>query len=112
MANAKHTPGPWEAVAATAPEGAFSYWLCSPSCGAVGYWCGHKSNHTEADANLIAAAPDMLEALIRLDAFWLEAHPAGPNGDPSYKGFAVLSDDTLEIWRGVRAAISKAKGGA
>ena len=75
MENAKHTPGPWEAKAATTPEGTFSYWLYSPAYGAVGYWCGHKSHHTnnywlltESDAHLIAAAPDMLEALQECEA--------------------------------------------
>ena len=66
----QHTPGPWHAIAkpdAEAHEG--THWIqCGQ--GALGYWRGHKAEHTdsnwvlnEADALLIAAAPEMLAAI-------------------------------------------------
>jgi len=93
MENAKHTPGPWEAKAATTPEGTFSYWLYSPAYGAVGYWCGHKSHHTnnywlltESDAHLIAAAPEFLSGEL-LDAVGLAIEQAGNPGREGPFGF-------------------------
>jgi hypothetical protein len=49
---------------------------------------------------------EMLEALKRLDAWWLVSFPGGPDGDRSWGGgIGMLSDDTVEIWRSIRAAI-------
>jgi hypothetical protein len=63
------------------------------------------------DARLIAAAPEMLAALRAMDDFWTSSHPAGPDGDPTTMGgLATLTDETLDVWRGVRAAIAKAEG--
>ena len=99
-----HTPGPWEAILATTPEGTFSYWLHSPAYGAVGYWCGHKSHHTnnywlltESDARLIAAAPDLLDAL-EVCEIALSALSGAVNQEP---GPATMK---------ARAAIAKAIG--
>lgn len=56
------------------------------------------------------AAPDMLAALNKLDAWWTATFPEGPDGDRSYLGgLGTLSDDTVELWREIRAAISKAE---
>lgn len=52
-----HTPGPWEA---TAPSAANGWWIVSAAHGEVGSGDG---GYEEADARLIAAAPDMLAAL-------------------------------------------------
>ena len=56
MMNAKHTPGPWEA---SERNGRGMGWKAGPA------WLGAdtRSEQTAADARLIAAAPDMLEAL-------------------------------------------------
>lgn len=66
----KHTPGPWEARMATDPESGHGWWLYAPNYGAVGFWRGGRTTDTnrywqlsEADACLIAAAPELLEAL-------------------------------------------------
>ncbi|PXB45422.1 hypothetical protein C0056_21370 [Pseudomonas aeruginosa] len=65
----KYTPGPWVALKAEQAVHEQDYYIASER-GVVGYWKGGKSWHdddkwvlTEADARLIAAAPDMLEAL-------------------------------------------------
>lgn len=81
MSKLNITPGPWEAKQATYDvEGDFKNWICSPSYGAVGYWTGHKQRHedarwilTDEDAHLIAAAPELYEALDNIIAwFWSE----------------------------------------
>jgi hypothetical protein len=70
-----HTPGPWEAIAKDNPdpwEG--THWIkCAQ--GALGYWRGHKQEHTdsnwvlnEADAHLISAAPELRESAKELAA--------------------------------------------
>lgn len=75
------TPGPWLASKASADDdhvSGFEWYLYAPNFGAVGYWTGHKSHHkderwflSEADANLIAAAPDLYEALEEIrDMLW------------------------------------------
>lgn len=79
----KHTPGPWEAVFNDSGDHGTHYIVCES--GVIGYWHGHKSHHTdnfwrisEADARLIAAAPELLEACIKarewLDG-WASADP-------------------------------------
>lgn len=94
------TPGPWVAQAkpyADVSEGTH-YIRCA--VGVLGYWRGHKRHHddshwvlTEADAHLIAAAPDLLAACI-------EVHKGGNGG-------SRLSRKASDM---VRAAISKATG--
>lgn len=61
MSNSKHTPGPWEYKRTSGFDfGSTEYWI--PGI------CSHVRK--EADACLIAAAPDLLDALkISLDAF-------------------------------------------
>ncbi|WP_106724256.1 hypothetical protein [Pseudaminobacter soli (ex Li et al. 2025)] len=52
----------------------------------------------------------LLAALKAMDAFWTEHHPEGPDGDPAtLGGLVALTDDTLEVWRTIRAAIAKAE---
>jgi hypothetical protein len=79
--NKQHTQGPWEYQ----PTGGYDY-------GSTVYWipgvCGSTINK-EADARLIAAAPELLEALRQLCAD--ELH-------------------TQEKWDNARAAITKATG--
>lgn len=64
-----HTKGPWLYRKADQAVNEQEYYIASDS-GVIGYWKGGKSWHdddqwvlTEADAKLIAAAPDLLEAL-------------------------------------------------
>lgn len=71
--SAQHTPGPWRPLPAEQGEHPFSHVVYAENYGVVGYWKGRKDHHinadwclTEADARLIAAAPDLLDALQRM----------------------------------------------
>ena len=99
--SAKHTPGPWRPtfgqLVRVFPKGSNS-----PICGVHirGKFVGkQKRSHEEADANarLIAAAPDMLEALKEIETRL--------SGD----GY-VDSDDKVAGLMSIRAAIAKAEG--
>ena len=61
-----HTPGPWEA------NGEIVYF------GRAGGISLHKAPSPEANARLIAAAPDLLEALL-LMVKTMRSPPTGPN---------------------------------
>ena len=96
----KHTPGPWVVKRASEPEESTEFYFTSDK-GVIGYWKGGRHRHTddqwlltEADANLIAAAPELLEALKSI-VQWVE------QGD--YEE-SFLSD--------ARAAIARARGEA
>ena len=60
--NTKHTPGPWVIESRTNKGAGFSIIAKEAhfSCAGVAHYIG------EADARLIAAAPDLLEALKRM----------------------------------------------
>lgn len=106
MSHPAHTPGPWR-------------WHANPHGGARVVTTGvavadvlarggvpHPAQeHCEANARLISAAPDMLEALEALqhaDKCFCDAGFAGPDHHPRH------SDECEKA----RAAIDKAKGGA
>ncbi|MBK9058109.1 MAG: hypothetical protein IPL82_09865 [Elusimicrobia bacterium] len=81
--NSKHTPGPWnfskdgaEIFPETGPNGYVEL------CRVVGPWDGSKfydKGTAKANARLIAAAPEMLEALKSWLQFW-DAMPKGQLG--------------------------------
>lgn len=118
----EYTKGPWRVE-----EGTTLIWgACDPddtSDRGMGYpitecktspgyslWAkGPTADEGEANARLIAAAPDLFEACVALDVFWTESHPEGPDGNPKY-WIGTLSDKTLGVWRAARAAIAKARG--
>jgi len=87
--NDQHTPGPWEFLP---PE--------DGCCGAIitktGWVCDFDVSPSEANARLIAAAPDLLEALKEADEDF-EREGFDPEGP--YRAH-------------IRAAIAKATGGA
>lgn len=57
------------------------------------------------------AHDQMLSALSALDAYWSEDFPGGPDGSRVFLGgLGQVSDDTMSVWRKVRAAIAKAEG--
>ena len=67
---AKHTPGPWE-IEYNGPYE--EYWVTTPH-----YDAGPARIISNiADARLIAAAPDLLEALIEYKRLYDEVQPAG-----------------------------------
>ena len=88
----KHTPGPWYALSEGVTDAAIGY---RAIIDAHGYTVCNPSPMGEANARLIAAAPELLRAL-EFAKNELHYHPATRNSE------------ALEV---VRAAIAKATGG-
>lgn len=93
----EYTEGPW--IAAAKPSSIVGWPICSESGRVI---CNVASGG--ADANLIAAAPDLLEALEAAMDF-INKHPADPD----------ISDEQTQAWIRLReidpsAAIAKARG--
>ena len=98
MKQEKHTAGPWwvedGVIRATAPEGG------DVSIAFVRGWDSHQGEEA-ANANLIAAAPDLLDELenmVRGIEYWIDAYPETAN------------DADHEALDKARKAIAKAKG--
>lgn len=100
----KHTPGPWHAVFNN--QGGHGTHYVTSVNGVIGYWHGHKSHHSdnfwrisEADARLIASAPDLLEMLswaIRfIDTY--AAKQAGPATPELNKARTVIAKAKGEL---------------
>ncbi len=134
MSAAKHTPGPWNAVPSTCETG----WLIGPrETNGPDYVADvHKLTHgrsdedSEANARLIAAAPDLLaacEALAKIaDAYDANAldDDARKSWGPNLEHQNDTPPEQVEIYRGrggkrlltladcfaARAAIAKAVG--
>jgi hypothetical protein len=102
MSKFKHTPGPWKVEIQQYPEG--SHICVADNAGDWVADCGKMStlpsNNKEATANakLISAAPDLLEALIDA-ADELEVYDASSHGQ---------DEDTRRVLGLVRKAIKKA----
>ena len=93
-----HTPGPWEAREHS--DG--SHWFVDYQQGGEGYTL--VDGLSEADARLIAAAPDLLKAA-ELVIAWYEAKEDHSKAD-FYKRIDMCRESELAI----RAAIAKAIG--
>ena len=113
MSETKHTPGEWE----VSRETAIDY---RPNCivgadgGSLVAWCaggGPKraimGPEEDANARLISAAPDMLEALKQA----METLKAFDPGDPATET-GWKHDELCDAWVSCRAAIAKATGEA
>jgi hypothetical protein len=86
----KHTPGPWEATKGYTPlVMAGETLICTPSARRDGIG-GMQLSEVDGNANLIAAAPELLAALERL--------------------IADISPDSAEVWRQAFDAVAKARG--
>ena len=104
----KHTPGPW---AHTNPDG-FTvrhpqvYSDTGPICNAT--WLGDgRIDELRANTRLIAAAPELLEALSKFVEF------AEQNGEVVFSGGGMSAIDAMNACTTeARAAITKATGGA
>ena len=110
----KHTQGPWAVGRGATVYGADGYEIADAAqgphlhashAGADGHWASTPNAHTERDieeefanANLIAAAPDLLEALKEVTEL-LNA-VLGLSSEPSHGSIAAKA----------RAAIAKAEG--
>lgn len=109
MSEAKHTPGPW-----AWENGSLQYgdgkWLSSPSGMVLDYaGCGsHECDIKEADARLIAAAPELLEALEQI--VWKLERKEMVASCPERFEFAKIDINDAVI-RLARAAIAKVESG-
>jgi hypothetical protein len=99
----EHTPGPWR----FSREGDEPYWhvdMPGP-CGVRYGFCNAMVYTTEADARLIAAAPELLAAcnklVATLEGAWAERELAAPKSVQCQLGTEV---------RHAKAAIAKAEG--
>lgn len=103
--NAQHTPGLWHYSHREGADGMYRTEVFSEQHGGIATcdWtpkhCGNgvTATYREANARLIAAAPDLLEALRAM----VSAQHAGP-----------ISDGMLAAWKQGKSAIEKAMGGA
>ena len=95
----KHTPGPWK-ITHTALNG----YRVSDSTG-WGVAVVLKDTNDDANARLIAAAPQMLEALEACAAYW---HCKRSPGIPEHSELVSLSAEQAQ--RLIKAAIAAAKG--
>jgi hypothetical protein len=118
MSGGKHTPGPWYVSQVGLTNGGDrpitteDERICTVDCQTPfkrGEGWQSECDVREANARLIAAAPDLLAALKALDAYWCEMLPDGPPADDADHW---LHADSRAVWRAVRAAIAKAEGGA
>lgn len=90
----QHTPGPWLAIVTeTTGNGNPAIWDIACKNGGI---IAESIGHNQADARLIAAAPDLLSALNR----FVDCMTENENGEKLYA-------DWLSI---ARAAIAKAEG--
>lgn len=111
----KHTPGPW-AYARHEQFGRTTFYVAqadgagftphySDVASVVSETCaGEMLGIQEANARLIAAAPDLLEALIELTEEYINEIESEWSGTGSYKAMMSKADKA-------RAAIAKATGG-
>lgn len=97
MTDVKHTPGPWRA------ERHVTWWVTS-DYGEICEIMPWSNECDKQDAHLIAAAPDMYEALRKLE-YWF---------DTDQEILDAMSADSrrdhLEKLEMIRAAIAKAEG--
>lgn len=105
MSEAKHTPGPWEAVTECPGRCCWHIQPVGNERGGFGYINGPEMS--EADARLVASAPDLLNL-----AFEFEAFAEAAMNDASEEG-----DETSRVtWErrmlNARAAIARATGKA
>lgn len=77
--SAKHTPGPWDIEYGNSDSSGGGQWY---EVGPAKVWYSYRSSDEEeqraqANAHLISAAPDLLEALqvIAADSRWLSGEP-------------------------------------
>lgn len=106
----QHTPGPWRIGSLESYDGYTgqpyrNVWAGQDEAATVVARAvrsdGAMTNDVDADARLIAAAPELLEAL--KDSRWHIANLAGPSGGQAHEREALAKID---------AAIAKATGGA
>ena len=109
-----HTPGPWfwaldrqNQPTSLMQSGPGNYVICPQAdISDYGLSVNPWNDVSEADARLIAAAPELLDAAVELDRLLLVIESAVRFADPTH------SKAVLAALKANSAAISKAKGGA
>lgn len=97
MSENKHTPGPWQVeFAHTQQSSGIVYWQVHDGSDAIACNQFCAAGNAEANARLIAAAPDLLGALKEI----LESPESQENSYDCFQGLKDLA----------RAAIAKAEG--
>lgn len=97
---ARHTPGPWSFIASpncwsVLQVGSSGRWVIA---GGTAWAIPGRQSEAEANARLIAAAPDMLDALISCFTYLSFIPESAAGGD----------DDAVMLAKRARAAIAKA----
>lgn len=107
MTSAKHTDGEWMWDAEIVPpDGPERYADIHVGDTIIAHF-NDQIPEGRANARLIAAAPDLLEACRALDASWTESFPDGPEGECRH-GLGQIGDEHRALWKQARAAIAKA----
>lgn len=91
----KHTPGPWEAKPKVSDHKRFVIWSNKEAGAAVcetSNWLNEDFDEIKANAYLIAAAPDLFEALDR------------------FVGWHLLDIEPSQLLREAQQALAKARG--
>jgi hypothetical protein len=111
----KHTPGPWVADLGTYPIMVGSQSETWPLVDELGNEEGRarvfiaNTGDNKENASLIAAAPDLLDALSSIDVYLSDTLSGRVNPDPAtYKQWLI--DGIIEARNRARAAIFKATG--
>jgi hypothetical protein len=110
-----HTPGPWFLEPNLEPMGGCLSRAVMAQDTFVAYalFDDEDDDAAEANARLIAAAPELLEAA-RAGLLSLEANIEAREADHANYSFDTAKDATLVLWReraaAIRAAIAKARG--
>jgi hypothetical protein len=100
MAGSAHTPGPWEVVTGILKNGHMA--IVAGDYGIAKVWDKEpgKSNENVANANLIAAAPELLALVTEIYGFWADVDMSERQ---LLQAFARLAPE-------MNAAIAKAEG--
>jgi ATP adenylyltransferase/5',5'''-P-1,P-4-tetraphosphate phosphorylase II len=100
MMEKEYTEGPWEIPS---PQTIGAYEVIGDAHQLVALVYGESHDKQEANACLISAAPDLLEALQHVDILMGE-----PDDTLDYQ--ALIGRRMLEMWPRIQAVINKAKG--
>ena len=99
----KHTQGPWIVSWSDHDNNGPVYFIDNVKIGT-------SDKEHDANARLIAAAPELLEALKALDADWTKYFPDGPDTKSKNSGIVNIHPDHIRLWKKIRSAIEKAEG--
>lgn len=94
MPDIKHTPGPWNAV--TYP-GAFCRSLITSDHGWIGRLHSFQNRQHEANARLIAKAPEMYEALTAVNNYFVDLQNKCALTAPDERAWKLVSKILTEL---------------